>query len=1218
MIAYLLFFLALLGLGGAAILKLHLPPLWVALAVAGVALLVLGGTWLVKRIRARRAARNLEGALQQQAADELKTVRPDLQPEIKAMQAEFTKAVEALKTSKLSRGGKDALAVLPWYLIVGPPGAGKSTALRNSGLKFPYLSSSKGGGVRGVGGTRNCDWWLTNEAVILDTAGRYVASEDERPEWLAFLDTLIKHRPRRPINGLIVAVSIDELLTMDPQAAGELGQGIRERLDEITSRLRMLVPVYLMVTKCDLLPGFVETFSDLPRSERGQLWGFTIPMDAQKEASTDLLLERFDELTAVLEQRAIKRIGEERQQETRERIHQFPQKFDALRKTLSEFVQPLFLENIFQDTPVFRGLYFTSATQDVRAVELVAPSAGEVFGTTNGRPQAETSAEGRSYFLWDVFTKVMFLDQKVAVRSSAEELRLRKRRLAIAGASFAATALVLCLPTLSFYKNRELAREVRDAITVVNVDRKDDISRVQDLTPLRKQLQELTQHRTEGVPVWMRFGMYKGDQLFPVAQSFYNAALRRVLLGLQYERIQQSLMLFAQNQERLDWKPSSSDYRKHFEDLKMYLLITQPRAQGEPELDEAHREWLVRKMVEHWTNVKGTTGQVDLEQTISHHAATYIRMMAEEPDRLAFPRDERVVRAARRALNRVPLATLELEQIIADASREYPDVTLEELVGAVPAIQASKRIRGAFTRNAWENVVKPRLANAFENRQSWVLDRDSAEDEKATRAQLRTDYFATYIQEWFNFLRSIRVQEPKDLDQTQELVDSLLRGKPAAYQRLFAALQHNVQLEKKPAGVKEASSPGWMQRLLGEEEEAAKSPPKLVDERSPNGDKELVPRDVESAFQPLILFATVTNKSDDGQESQTALELYQDHLAVVQDTLLAVKEKPAESRLLLDRIQVTRKAVELLIRQQQSGAVILERLLLPPLRDVHGIVYTGVANGKSKMWCEQIVTPYEQLMLDRYPFVRTSLRDAPLLEVAEYLRLDGGTIRKFHKEQLLEDVAPKGRKWEFVSPQSGANYRPEMLTFLEKSGALASTLFPTSESVDPLVRFQVRIRAGTSADNAASEISAVAFTLDGTDETYRNGPDTVWKPMSWPGQAGKLGAHIHVEHASGATGDIDEPGEWGLFRLLERVKRIEPSADGRYFTATWEIEDMKGALISIDIRPERTSNPFFGLSGNKGKLMQIFRDPGLQPPRGIARGDSDCGGNHLVAQDGPP
>jgi type VI secretion system protein ImpL len=123
--------------------------------------------------------------------------------------------------------------------------------------------------------------------------------------------------------------------------------------------------------------------------------------------------------------------------------------------------------------------------------------------------------------------------------------------------------------------------------------------------------------------------------------------------------------------------------------------------------------------------------------------------------------------------------------------------------------------------------------------------------------------------------------------------------------------------------------------------------------------------------------------------------------------------------------------------------------------------------------------------------------------------------------------------------------------------------------------------------------------------------------MIWPGQAGKLGAHIHVENAGGATADIDEPGEWGLFRLLERVKRIEPSADGRYFTATWEVEEMNGALIAIDFRPERTANPFFGLSGNTSKMLAIFRDPGLQPPRGISRTKSGCGGE-LLSADGTP
>ena len=81
--------------------------------------------------------------------------------------------------------------------------------------------------------------------------------------------------------------------------------------------------------------------------------------------------------------------------------------------------------------------------------------------------------------------------------------------------------------------------------------------------------------------------------------------------------------------------------------------------------------------------------------------------------------------------------------------------------------------------------------------------------------------------------------------------------------------------------------------------------------------------------------------------------------------------------------------------------------------------------------------------------------------------------------------------------------------------------------MDPLVRFQVRVRAGTSPDAAPSEISSITLTLDGTDEVYRNGPDNVWKPMIWPGLAGKLGAHIHRGERRGRHRDIDEAGASG-------------------------------------------------------------------------------------------
>ncbi len=172
--------------------------------------------------------------LKTQDAAQAESVRPDQKPEVEAMQAEFEKAVASLKSSKLGKGGASALAVLPWYLIIGPPGGGKSTALRNSGLQFRFLSA-RGGGVQGVGGTRNCEWWLTNDAIVLDTAGRYTTEDDDREEWLSFLDTLRKSRPKKPINGLMVAISIGDLSGTEEEAAAR-GKLLRERVDEVTPR----------------------------------------------------------------------------------------------------------------------------------------------------------------------------------------------------------------------------------------------------------------------------------------------------------------------------------------------------------------------------------------------------------------------------------------------------------------------------------------------------------------------------------------------------------------------------------------------------------------------------------------------------------------------------------------------------------------------------------------------------------------------------------------------------------------------------------------------------------------------------------------------------------------------------------------------------------------------------------------------------------------------
>src|SRR5690606_17646750 len=91
------------------------------------------------------------------------------QEEVNALKQRFEQAVAVLKKAK-GKKGRLSLYDLPWYIIIGPPGSGKTTALVNSGLEFPLAEQFGREALSGVGGTRNCDWWFTDEAILLDTA----------------------------------------------------------------------------------------------------------------------------------------------------------------------------------------------------------------------------------------------------------------------------------------------------------------------------------------------------------------------------------------------------------------------------------------------------------------------------------------------------------------------------------------------------------------------------------------------------------------------------------------------------------------------------------------------------------------------------------------------------------------------------------------------------------------------------------------------------------------------------------------------------------------------------------------------------------------------------------------------------------------------------------------------------------------------------------------
>ena len=168
------------------------------------------------------------------------------------------------------RRGRRYLDQFSWYVLLGASGSGRSTALSNSGLEFPLetpatVASSLGSSVDS---REYCGWRVTDEAVFIDAPGAFVTQPgpEEASEWQDLLDCLKSARPRRPLNGVILTLPADRLLdeALEPEALDR----IRHSLQDMLAHFGTTLPVYVIVTKCDKIVGFVDFFSNLDAKER--------------------------------------------------------------------------------------------------------------------------------------------------------------------------------------------------------------------------------------------------------------------------------------------------------------------------------------------------------------------------------------------------------------------------------------------------------------------------------------------------------------------------------------------------------------------------------------------------------------------------------------------------------------------------------------------------------------------------------------------------------------------------------------------------------------------------------------------------------------------------------------------------------------------------------------------------------------------------------------
>ena len=788
--------------------------LWIPIATSAAIVVLTVGIFVFRKIRASRAAPALERAIAQQGAQQALNARPERRAEIQELQKQVQTGINALKSSKLGSGKKSgaaALYSLPWYVIIGPPGAGKTTALKHSGLVFPFADPS-GGGVRGVGGTRNCDWWFTNEAILLDTAGRYTTEQDDRDEWISFLQMLLRYRSRQPLNGILVAVSVTDLIDANEQQIEAMGKKIRARVDEVMTQLHMVLPVYVLFTKCDLIAGFSEFFGDLRKSDRAQAWGATLKLDMPKNDPARIFDAEFDVLCKQVHARALKRLSQERSREAREKLFQFPLELAGIKRNLSELIGTIFMVNAFQGTPMFRGFYFTSGTQEGRPLDRVLGRMGQAMGIRPPETAVQQVVESKSYFLYDVFMNVVFPDGTIAARSQSEIRRQLVMRLAISAAALSLAVIVAIPSVLSFFNNRSFLKETearaKSAATITWNDGKPATEKLDTLQPLLDRLMEMDAYKEDGVPFGMGFTMYQGEEVYRPAVRIYVSNL------------QQGFVLPCQ--QRLVTRLRSANgeaYLRERTDLKTYLMLS--------DVEHLDVAWASGRLTSLWAEILRPTTNIpeaDLKKKLAPHVQYYLLLLKlgkVQP----VPPDAQLVEKVRKILQSVPVPKRYYEMFVnslidekydeaGDNSREnqkFPAEDLQRMFPDRPDVLKVLTSTRYVKEKRWQEVDGPytdkghyavlQNIEAGEKlllREEWVvpLTPDERGDKVVTHlANLAQDYDTRYINQWTDWMRDITVQAPATVKESVEVYGTLTRTE-YPYLRILRKLEDHTQWKK--------------------------------------------------------------------------------------------------------------------------------------------------------------------------------------------------------------------------------------------------------------------------------------------------------------------------------------------------------------------------------------------------------------------------------------
>ncbi|MBW4024266.1 MAG: type VI secretion system membrane subunit TssM [Proteobacteria bacterium] len=1066
------------------------------------------------------------------------------------------KLVRSLALLRQARGTRGYLYEQPWYVIIGPPGAGKTTALLNSGLRFPLAAEMGDGPVGGVGGTRLCDWWFTDDAVLIDTAGRYTTQDSDavvdRAGWQAFLDLLKRTRPRQPLNGVIVAIALTDIAHASAEERMAHAAAIRRRLKELRERLGVRLPVYALFTKADLIAGFTEFFDDLNREKRAQVWGTTFPLTHAPAGPVGQFGAAFQGLVERLDARLLDRMQAERSPDRRHLIAGFPAQIASLGAPLQAFLDAAFAGSQLDPAPMLRGVYLSSGTQEGTPIDRLTGVLAQSFGLDQRRAPSLRPEQGRSYFLGRLLRQVI-MGEAMLVSEPPGTVR---RRRAVQGLGYGAVTVgVLAALGLLWHSDRANSSGIgrmagavtayRAAVTKQTLDpvTSGDLAGVAPLLDQARALQD--QARGGGMGLSQvglsEVGLSQSGKLASGARGVYRDALDRILLPRLIWRLE--------NQMRANLDKPDFLYQA----TRVYLMLGN---QGPLDSDLV-RAWMRLDWERAYPGPANATLRDDLARDLD-------AMLAEPLPQVTL--DGALIEAARATFSRVSLAERVYSRIETSAAATYvPAWTPAAALGAAGA-QLFTRISGKpltegvpgfYTVAGFRTALLPALPVATQQvaRESWVLGQAAAVPPTgaaldALQRQVVGLYLADYEKQWDAMIGDLALTPEHSLAQEAEALFVL--GSPQSPMRmLLASMTRQLSLTqmKPPAAPSGNGAVTAVAAVLGQPQA----------EMAPLGAA------LDAHYQTLRDYV--------GHGPGAPLDLALNAINGLQQSLAQLASaNPAtpaaapavDPMLTLQAVasQAPQPVQRWLLSLTTSGAA-----FQAGGARAHAAAALDGAGGPAQL-CAQAVA-------GRYPFAPGSDADVPLDDFSR-LFAPGGAFDSFFNAQLrpYADTAPRVWRVE-ASPAGPAPITNADLSPFQHAAQIRDIYFPAG-STTPAVQLTF---TPTTVDAGAKQVQLM---LGATTITATRGVETP-ATVTWPSDGGSI-ARLVVTPASGPAVTLAEAsGPWALFRLIGQGRLLRLSQD-RFLLSF----DGDGHRVVFAVRAASVHNP---LAENP---MRAFRCPAIR------------------------